>query len=212
MNDPYGRGDGQLVPGTLRGYRAWYIEGLGDGLRSTSHPYVYMPGVQTASCASLSHSSIRPRPVSLLTSFQDLAIKAHGHPRDPKAPQRACHCGFYALYKFHWPSIAAHVSGGGRFPLTHVEQDGTIGPWRTTHVAVGSIKASGRIILGTLGFRAERVEIEALVGGQARTVAEDTYHVPWFPTMAQLLEEFPPSNVDELLRPGGPAPMPRMIF
>ncbi len=62
----------------------------------------------------------------------------------------------------------------------------------------GCIRAHGRIILGTAGFRAQRVEMEAIYGRGNRVIASN-YNVPWFATLGELLEHFPPSSVDALL-------------
>lgn len=76
--------------------------------------------------------------------------------------------------------------------------DGDSGPWVESVVAQGSIKASGRILLGTKGFRAEKAEVEALWGRGTKRLAE-FYGVPWLPNKAEFLEAFPPPNVDELI-------------
>lgn len=104
------------------------------------------------------------------------------HPRPQDAPVQACTCGFYATYDFSFP-----VAG-----MNSIR---------------GSIKASGRIILGTNGFRAEKVEVEALyrytTDGFGQTLAT-MYNVPLFRTQAALEEAFPPPNVEALIGPRPP--------
>jgi len=110
------------------------------------------------------------------------------------APVKGCTCGIYAT---HEP-----------------------GSRDTTGIILGSIKAYGRIILGTEGFRAEKAQIEALafrdmdpwipqpytktldLAFQAR-VQEGALadNIPLYPTMDTLLRDFPVVPVDHLLPP-----------
>jgi hypothetical protein len=64
---------------------------------------------------------------------------------------------------------------------------------RTSKQIGGSFKATGSIVLATLGFRAQHAEVEALYGGlngEGERAAEH-YGVPWFQTQAELVEQFP---------------------
>jgi hypothetical protein len=65
------------------------------------------------------------------------------------------------------------------------------------------------VVLGTKGFRAGKVEIEALtVGDTWRAFGDiqailgmlgDTYQVPTFQSIGELMEAFPPISVEHLL-------------
>ena len=91
------------------------------------------------------------------------------------APQGDCTCGFYAKHK----------PGG----------------YDTRGTFIGIIKAYGKVILGTLGFRAQYAEIEALaihhVIGRLSGLAQ--YEVPIFADPRVMVEQFPPIPVTELL-------------
>lgn len=102
-----------------------------------------------------------------------------GHP----APQRNCACGFYAAYK-DIPREYRH------------------------HPIWGSVKATGRVLIGTRGFRAEKVEIEALCAGTEgfSFISEETiqrlgnhYSVPTFPSPEAMFKAFPPQSLDGLV-------------
>lgn len=120
----------------------------------------------------------------------DLGPWSGGHLRaacyDPRhheeAPVAYCRCGIYATYnpkdyRSQQPSFW-HIN------------DGTF-----VH---GSIKATGRVILGEIGFRAEEAKVEAVWGLRARAIAS-LYEVPWFLTQGRLLKHFPPHNMETLL-------------
>ena len=139
----------EMVPGTLRGYRAW------TPMRDwTLHSVI------------TSYTWTRPN-TSAAACFRGNETRCHD-----RSPTLGCGCGFYAYYNA--------ISGYGYGDL------------------IGSVKAHGKIILGTLGFRAEYMEIEALCSVDRGCYA-DAYGVPRFPTLEELLENFPPSNVTELI-------------
>jgi hypothetical protein len=114
----------------------------------------------------------------------DLDFPEEGH----KAPDAGCTCGLYARYR--WDRVSAH------------------GGWNGT--AVGVIEASGRVILGTQGFRAEKAKIVALC------IEDDIYKHPpldpsiqFFDRIPDMLEAFPPQDVSELIGPQEPV-MPQI--
>lgn len=71
----------------------------------------------------------------------------------------------------------------------------------------GSVKATGRILLGTRGFRAQKIEIEALCASQSYRLHRsgilekigNHYNVPVFHDLDALLAEFPPSGFEGFL-------------
>lgn len=72
---------------------------------------------------------------------------------------------------------------------------------------VGSVRATGRVVLQEKGFRAQHCVVEALAPGYsivaqdvpwARNTA-DSLGVPFFPTMSALQREFPPTNLDGIV-------------
>ena len=111
-------------------------------------------------------------------------VRALHNAYDCGAPCAPCSCGYYASY-----DPASNVAHAQIRDITSYD-------WWIR----GAISAHGRIVLGTGGFRAQRVRIDALWGpGPARHVAK-AHGVPWFKTRKAMLEEYPPSDVTELLR------------
>jgi hypothetical protein len=105
-----------------------------------------------------------------------------GPPMRHEAPDAGCACGLYARYELVGCSLNA----------------------------TGVIEASGRVILGTRGFRAEKAKIVALC------IEDDVYkHPPWDPSIQvfdripDMLEAFPPQDVSELIGPQEPV-MPQI--
>lgn len=112
-------------------------------------------------------------------------------PHSNAIPEANCTCGFYAR---HEPT---------GFGLGSV---------------VGSVKAYGKIILGTLGFRAQFVEIEAVaVSHDIRvpplsdvlSATREIYQIDIFGNLDQLVKAFPPIPVNHLLEREEPILSPR---
>jgi len=165
-----------LVPGTLRGYRAWtmnrYSGKYSGKLRSVSRAYTWDPGSHRPA-ACYYHAQ------SVMTLAEEVTIWKPAHP----APAAQCSCGYYATYDLH--NLYAFRS------------------WHQMNISsivVGTVKAYGSVVLGTIGFRAEYMEIEALVGSNPLIpVMAGVYGVPVVPDFETLLSHYPPSNVDELI-------------
>lgn len=185
MANPKNRDFGQtaLVAGSLRGYRAWgkLAGGSSEVLFSPLYNRLAAPwgrGRNEAQCMQLMSvqtalaccESCSAKAIEMLNRFP----ADHRSPSSPSEDSEYCGtCGFYA---FHAPSRAlaksVYLPLLGESPI------------------VGSIKATGFIVVGELGFRAQYVEIEALCGLGAEPAAEH-YGVPWFATMDELVEHFP---------------------
>lgn len=99
-------------------------------------------------------------------------------------PHGPCTCGFYASHR--------------SFPKEYLNQP-----------VFAVIKATGRILLSDVGFRAERVEIEALSPGdrrywefndftRLRTIGR-YFDVPVFPNPAEMLAAHPPQDLAGLI-------------
>jgi hypothetical protein len=177
-----------FIAGFLRGFRVWgyaEVEGV-PLLRSTAFPNTWKVGRNDAEC--MSKRAIQqfstptcPCPACVLTIDQfksewlanKEAFESH---EAPSTDKRLCNkCGFYG---FHKPEAIGTQTGYVTFSGSHIG---------------GSFKATGSIVLATLGFRAEHVEVEALYGGFADTgrKAADHYGVPWFRTRDELVQQFP---------------------
>ena len=190
MNDAF-EGSVPLYTGVLRGIRRWNIDALGR-LTPVSHGgTVWRPGLNVATCV---HESRPARPIpgrierrlvavpkdepllpgslayehwlsedafyrltaqerhEYVLGWHDCWVpSAHWRPGPPahEVPQVGCGCGFWAYFK---------DDAGSRF-------GGQV---------AGIIEAQGRIICGTLGYRAEKARIVALVDPNA----------PWVPPRA----------------------------
>lgn len=187
-----------LVPGTLRGYRAWRRRYRAKG----ESPYTLAPlTVEVLDCWTSPDPRVSFCALSATDRFNLGLTPAHHR---ASAPVRGCSCGFWATYESdqyrpyimrkQWISAWQPVEGSHSFQ-------------NECGLAHGSIKASGRILLGTVGFRAEKAEIEALWGKGCKATAK-AYGVPWLPTREEFVEAFPPPSVDELIleRANGPRP------
>jgi hypothetical protein len=170
VSDDYTGPEHLLVPGTLRGYRAWIVGG--GKLRSIIDREPWLVSGNTAMC----RRGIMPR----ITSLHD-------------APDSRCTCGFYAKHR-----------------LEGVERD-----YDPSIFTYGSIRASGKVILGTEGFRAQHADIEALyVPWTPSPPSPDLLwhlqriNLPVFYNRDRFLAAFPPISVDHLLPPEPTIPSP----
>lgn len=105
--------------------------------------------------------------------------------REHSVPAGNCTCGFYAK----------HQPGG----------------WDSRANVLGVIKAYGNVVLGTLGFRAQYAEIEALVPtfymyDNIGPLLADRYQVPILRDLREMERMFPSIPVDELLPKKEPSP------
>jgi len=181
-----------FVSGFLRGFRMWnYLASSAVGwLQSTGYPeYLWQVGRNNAVCMN-KIAIERPLQAGLcscpeckkpenLRRYEEAAmrkLKALEAHEPPSTDGDICAtCGFYG---FHKPDM---LYANTSYLQLHSNQIG------------GSIKATGSIVLATLGFRARYAEVEALYGGlngNGKKVAEH-YGVPWFKTQAELVEQFP---------------------
>jgi hypothetical protein len=159
-----------LVPGTLRGYRAWDMDALPSRLLSLSMPYAWVPRYSPPAVCYMRQS---------VESFlkEDMRLAPHS------PPALGCSCGYYATYNLK--------------DLYTFQDWGVLASAR---YVIGTVKAYGSVMLGTIGFRAQYMEIEALARSGPR-VAEKAaaYGVPVVPSFEALVSQYPPSSVDELI-------------
>jgi hypothetical protein len=194
----HGMHDVPLFPGFLRAYRSWDCDccSENDGWltriltgRVAAHlesvyvgSHCWRPGVNAAQCAQFgtrfSATSVSEMLAALYPPgrrpkrcFWDMRPNCRWAPDGNGAAGLDCQCGFYGTH--------------GDFPSDYIYT-------RSIH---GSFKATGRVILGKKGIRAEKAEVEALVGGgkHAGDLA-DRFGVPLFRTRAALLKKFPPMS------------------
>ena len=92
-----------------------------------------------------------------------------------QVPNKDCTCGFYACYSFFNSNI----------PMADI---------------FGSIKASGLVVMGTEGFRAEKVEVEALWSTDRRHKdVADRYGVPFYHRSAVPFIKYSPVDLGAIL-------------
>lgn len=174
-------GETAVVPGTLRGYRFWRYDRIKMELLPVHiNLGPWQLGLNFASCAS-DRSLLRSPRVADAGK-----VELHHHDYDSfPAPMTGCTCGIYATYddsyRVHRPRF--WVDYGDDVPSLVVH---------------GSIKASGRVLLGEKGFRASKAEVEALWGWRAKPAAW-AYGVPWFFTYREFVRHYPPHDVSSLL-------------
>ncbi len=121
-----------------------------------------------------------------------------------KTPEPTCECGFYASYTSS--GYNEHIMG---YPSPHNNWL----PPASLVLIHGAIRATGRVVMGTRGFRAEKAEPEAfclapiggnvhVLPGAAAVLAEEIlkpFDVPLFSRMEDLEDAFPASDVSELI-------------
>ena len=193
MSDDYTGPEHLMVPGTLRGYRAWIVEG--GELRSIIGREPWLMSGNTATCrrGMMRNGWVTgrlPGEMPRITSLHD-------------APDSRCTCGFYAKHR-----------------LEGVERD-----YNPSIFTYGSIRVSGKVILGTEGFRAQHADIEALYVPRILSLSSPDYlilslsspdylrrtrhvDVPVFFDRNRFLAAFPPISVDHLLPPEPTIPSP----
>lgn len=173
-----------LVPSALRGYRSWSLEMDPSGqvqLASTGVPYVWTTGELTAGCAKVSSRTASPTlgcSCALCRAYTQRYVVAP----DPRhaAPIADCTCGFYGWYR---PGDIRIVPAPIR----------------------GVIEASGRVQLGTHGFRAERVRLLAISSGyvdastQSLLARLSAAGVKVYPILDELVQAFPPEDITGLI-------------
>lgn len=185
----------ELYMGFLRGYRGWSMV---SDLRRVGEEceYVCWPHCGKAEhmvplrSVYISRHSYKPG-VNVAECAHDSIIDLNPVPTGHPAPTAECTCGFYATHY--------------GFPGEYLNRP-----------ILGTVKGSGRILVGDTGFRAEKVEIEALAVGydvspeerpkffEALKILGNYYNVPVFGHPTLLLEAFPPTEIDGLGVPPTP--------
>lgn len=166
-------GEPALIPGALTGYRTFSLNGSGQ-IKSTNVDHVWDNADQTARCLQLAARCRCP----LCTS---LSAVMGGHPAvaEPHAaPAVDCACGIYGWY---------------------APDDTRIVPADV----FAAVRVEGRALLGTHGFRAERVRLLGVVlpeghrpDGLQQLISQGvTVHE----TRTALLKAYPPEDVSGLV-------------
>lgn len=164
------------IPNKLLGYRMWTLgpNGILNAIHQTTS---WQSGINEAVCLKYN----RGRRISEISKCQN----------DPVS-FKICTCGFYGRY-------------------TTVDLFTQVGPPSRTSMfnyVIGAFYGSGMVVHGKEGFRAAKAQVAALCPlltynssdfKAALIKANSIYEVPIFKTMDDLLAEFPPDDVSNIL-------------
>jgi len=132
--------DPALVPSTLRGFRLWQLSSA--GLKALVQKSIWPKDDQmVAKCLNSILGSLR-------INWNGDTVGEHG-PED-QIPVHGCTCGIHARYN---PSDLEDLIGN---------TPNAVPGWYGATIMAGVVEASGKIILGTRGFKAEKARIIAL--------------------------------------------------
>lgn len=185
MADQFSSTNNRLfVAGFMRGYRVWSKpqQIMAPVLGSVAHAYVWLQGRNLAECMQLQE----PGGTCCANCAEGWRIRLEllrGH-KVPSINGPCTECGFYAIFD---PDSA--INYGGRYLYPRGGQ------------TYGSIKATGNVVIGERGFRAQIAEIEALAGDTAQAAAE-YYGVPWYSSLDGLAVDYPPQDPGSLAGDG----------
>ena len=140
----FGGGDHgrQLVPGSLRGYRSWRRIGRRTQVPSGMLPLAAVTRRSVLWAPTL-HAECTEADIANRSPARDGLTDAH------RSPEPSCECGIYAWYP---PDDTMAVEAG-------------------LFGAFGVIQASGLVLMGDHGFRAEHAEVVAVVTWNKRVAA-----------------------------------------
>lgn len=168
-----GDADRSLVPGSLRGYRTWRPTRRGETV-----PEGLLP------LAAVSRRKVLwPAVLSARCLPLELPRRTGGEapddlaPESHRAPETGCDCGIYAWYA----------------------PDDT----RMMHARVfGVVEASGLVLMGERGFRAEHARVVAVVTRSRRVAAAcEEAGIAVYRRRRDLVRAYPPEDVSELIGP-----------
>lgn len=141
-NHEYGRREVPLIPGEMYGMRAFRVRDDGTlGPLHRNKNFVYSEGINVAKCDD-EPINWQITFTSGLTYTMAAPTQEVVHPDEP-TPHIDCSCGFYAYFE-----DAPETSF-----MAHVADD------RVNAI----VRATGRCIVGDLGFKAEKMEVVGLV-------------------------------------------------
>lgn len=154
----------KLYPGTLRGYRYWRVNR-------------FLADKHGTPLTGVSVESFVWEPTGNCAKCVYLGVPGYKEAHSPDSiPHPECQCGFYAWYD---PQGAIQNHGNSWMGI-----DGDL--------VLGVIEASGLIVPGSKGFRAEKADIVALVPGRNRISG---YPVHLLSSVDDLIQGYPPQKV-----------------
>jgi hypothetical protein len=159
-----------LVPGSLRGYRTWRPAG-----RRAHVPEGTLPLTSVTRRRVVWPPTLVARCAPSPNGRKLPDAEADPNDDDHHAPQAGCDCGIYAWYA----------------------PDDT----RILHARVfGAVEASGLVLMGERGFRAERVRIKAVATRNRRVAAACAKAgIAVYRRRGELIRDHPPEDMSSLL-------------
>jgi len=178
-----------LVPGKLRGYRAWMpklqhldVKSYWDAQDWDHIPWDHTSWGEYSYLTSVNDYRIKWPVTKIKARCLYASGKNRNNPHfDHPAPAIDCTCGVYGVY--NPTNIFAHC--------------------RSPYAIYGCFDAWGKVILGESGFRAEYAKITAICGNNTqgsllRHIA-GLYKVPCYLGLRYLETEFPLQNINAIL-------------
>jgi hypothetical protein len=173
LSQAFGGGDDgrQLVPGSLRGYRSWRRISRRARVPSGMLPLTAVTR-RSVMWAPTIHAECTEADVANQSAARSRLPDAH------RSPAPSCECGIYAWY----------------------EPDDTMAVEAGLFGAFGVIEASGLVLMGDRGFRAERAQIIAVVTWNRRVAAACAEAgIAVYRRRRHLLRDYPPEYLSALL-------------
>lgn len=178
-----------LFPGSLRGYRAWRIDDM------WLNPLLMSVNIRSDRILPSSSYYNRYPWQPGINRAECFAILDNGEFTRDKSFKPQCFCGFYATHQLESLGKEVLYSNNVR---NH-----------SRPMVLGSIRASGCVVLGKYGLRAEHAEVESLclepikkAGLGIAPMLSDIarlYGVPLYVTVDDFLSACPPENIDQLI-------------
>lgn len=152
---------GEMVAATLRGYRSWQLK------KYKGKPALGSMGVATHwETKRLEAKCVTSGAGSMPPYVWGGMVRGEMPPKNHSSPEIACRCGIYGWYEPEW-ALKEHA-----------------GP------ILGVVEYSGKILLGTKGFRAEKAEIVALAPGvESRVFGDIRKTVTFIDLLSAYIEE-----------------------
>jgi hypothetical protein len=171
----------EVVPvvGSVRGFRWWRLSGNAELLSPWRGPVCWRPGENEASC--LARRGI-------------FGWKKSQAPHPRGCPATGCECGFYALHSL------PELNGGLDRAIWEIDTATSGG---RHGLVLGVVAGSGRVLIGTEGWRARSSRILALFAGPTVTshtremgIAAAAYGVPLYRDLDAIVSEWGPDRAE----------------
>lgn len=152
MTNPEFSNSGEMVASTLRGYRSWVLRAVEPDTAMDYRKDGWVLGSVGVGAhwesKSITARCVKFGSVVAASMLKNWGIEAKN--KDHEAPHNGCTCGIYGWYEPEWAN---------RY------HTGSI---------MGVVEYSGRILMGSKGFRAEKAKVVAITMGSSK-VARDQF-------------------------------------